>query len=231
MTLQVPDRWPVLSTDVAAAARQTALDALARVPLESYYDVDGNYAGATFTTTSDNVTGEITAGDLFAVTLLSVPVKASAARRLLDDGPHRDRVLPALAAVPADVALAAAGPADLQAAWDLHRAIKDALVDPAAATSDPWVTAAKLAARKRPRLLPVRDREVRRVLGLEGPKDGRLELQAIRALMVDPAVTEAIEQALGRARSRAASTGRQCVFDTEPLRLLDVALWWAATRS
>lgn|GEM_PF-6829138 len=72
---------------------------------------------------------------------------------------------------------------------------------------------------------------MRRVLGLDGPKDGRLEPQAIRALVVDPAVTDTIEQALTRARSRAVSTGRRCVFDTEPLRLLDVALWWAATRT
>ncbi|WP_277209213.1 DUF6308 family protein [Isoptericola croceus] len=231
MTQQVPAGWPALGDGVLDAARRTALDALSFVPLESYYDTASGYAGATFATASGNVPRDITAGDLFAVTLLSVDVKAPAARRLLDDGPHRDRVLAALAAVPTDVPLAAAGSDDLELAWELQQEIKAALADPRAARSDPWVTAAKLAARKRPRLLPVRDREVRRVLGLAGPKDGRLELQVIRALVADPVISGAIDTALARAQASAEADGRVCMFDTEPLRLLDVALWWHATRS
>ena len=230
MTLPVPADWPTLPDGVLDSARRTALDALAAVPFEAYYDVAGGYAGATFASASGNVPGDISAGDLFAVTLLSVSVNPPAARRLLDDGPHRGNVLAALRAVPSDVPLASASEQDLELAWALYAAVKAALVNPRAKRSDPWVTAAKLAARKRPRMLPVRDNEVRRVLGLGSYRDGRLELQVIRALMSDAVVAGAIDTALVRARAAAELQGLECVFDEEPLRLLDVALWWHAVR-
>lgn len=230
MTLPAPADWPTLPDGVLDGARRTALEALAVVPLEVYYDIVGGYAGATFASASGNSPGDVTAGDLFAVTLLSVDVNPPAARRLLDEGVHRERVLAALRAVPSDVPLAAAGAQDLELAWVFYAAVKAALANPRAKRSDPWVTAAKLAARKRPRLLPVRDNEVRRVLGLGPYRDGRLELQAIRALAADPVVAGAIDTALARARSAAEFRGLVCVFDEEPLRLLDVALWWHAVR-
>lgn len=230
MTLIAPADWPSLPDGVLDAARRTALDALAAVPFEAYYDVAGGYAGATFAGASGNLPGDVTAGDLFAVTLLSVDVTPPAARRMLDEGKHRDRVLTALRAVPNDVPLAQAGAQDLEVAWALYVAVKDALANPRAKRSDPWVTAAKVAARKRPRLLPVRDNEVRRVLRLESYRDGRLEILTIRALVADPVVASAIDTALARARVAAQARDLVCVFDDEPLRLLDVALWWYAVR-
>lgn len=228
--LPVPADWPILPDGLLDRARRTALDALAAVSFEAYYDVAGGYAGATFASALGNVPGDVTAGDLFAVTLLSVDVNPPAARRLLDDGLHRENVLAALRAVPSDVPLASAGEQDLELAWAFYVTVKAALANPRAKRSDPWVTAAKLAARKRPRLLPVRDNEVRRVLGLESYRDGRLELQVIRALVSDAVVADAVDTALARARTAAELQGLVCVFDEEPLRLLDVALWWHAVR-
>lgn len=230
MVLPVPAGWPARPGRILDGARRLALDALAVVPFEAYYDVEGGYAGATFASASGSVPSDITAGDLFAVTLLNVDVNPHSARRSLDDGEPRDRVLAALRAVSSDVPFAAAGARELELAWAFYAAVKTALANPRVKRSDPWVTAAKVAARKRPRLLPVRDNEVRRVLGLASQRDGRLEIQTIRALVADQVVAGEIDTALARARAAAERRGLVCVFDEEPLRLLDVALWWYAVR-
>ncbi|WP_353962151.1 DUF6308 family protein [Micromonospora sp. NBC_00362] len=65
--------------------------ALVRHLLSRYYDPTGNFAGATYRTVLPNEPGQITAADLFAVTLLSVRLRPAAARRLLDDEHHRNQ--------------------------------------------------------------------------------------------------------------------------------------------
>ncbi|WP_265521329.1 DUF6308 family protein [Oerskovia flava] len=231
MTTSVPSGWPLVSAAIVDAARRTALDALASERLVDYYDTAGDYAGATFASIHPNDPFDVTGADLHAISMLSVQVGPAATRRVLDDGPLRQGLLAALAQTPADVSLADASAADLAAAWDLHCMCRRALADPTTkGPSDPWVTAAKLAARKRPRLLPVRDSKVRRLLGLEPERDGRLELQVLRALVSDPVVRGAIDTAVARARGLAHEAGRACVFDTEPLRVLDAALWLRAIR-
>lgn len=102
----------------------------------------------------------ITASDLIAVQMLSVTIPASAALALLE-GDIGKRLSELLAEIPvgldmakADVGLLEPGsPADQ--AWNQLRELRG--VD--------WVTANKLLARKRPRLLPVYDRVVRCVVG------------------------------------------------------------------
>ena len=228
MTLTSPAEWPRVPDGVVEAARRTALDALRTAPLEQYYDVDGGYAGATFLAAGGNVPDDIDASDLFAVTQLSVDIAAAAARRVLNDGERRSDLLAALRVVPADVPLAAASAGELEQAWEFYLAARRTLANPRAKHSDPWVTAAKLVARKRPQLLPVRDRVVRQVLGLQSHREGRMEILAIRALISDPEILDAIGFAVTRAKRAGEDQNRVCVFDTEPLRILDVALWWQA---
>lgn len=100
----------------------------------------------------------ITAEDLVAVSMLSVRVPPRAALLIL--GEERDHIAHLLAAVPVDVDLVDAG---------------DPLIGERSAATELWsllvrfpgigfVTAGKLLARKRPRLIPVLDRVVRRTL-------------------------------------------------------------------
>lgn len=232
MTDRLPTGWAVLDSDAAARVKKIALDALRTAPLKKYYDVASGYAGATFASITPNDPYDITGADLHALSMLSVQVDQAATRRVLDAGEHRNRLLDALRAVDPGIRLATASPPDLTAAWDLVETIRSALADPTTSTrSDPWVTTAKLAARKRPRLLPVRDTKVRRLLGLERQRDGHLEVQAMRSLVTDPEVMAELERAVEDARERGRAEGRTCVFDDEPLRLLDAALWMYAVRA
>lgn len=231
MTNKAPAGWPALDPQIVSAAKSMTMEALASAPLERYYDVHGGYAGATFASIEPNDPHDVTGADLHALSMLAVTVGPAATRRVIDDGPLRAALLDALHAVDPSTRMADATAADLEAAWNLYGVAKAALADPTTASpSDPWVTAAKLVARKRPRLLPVRDSKVRSLLGLEDRRDGRLEIQAIRALIVDVDVAAAIDDAAHAAETRAQAEGRHCAFDTEPLRLLDAALWMYAVR-
>jgi len=222
----VPAGWPVVDQSVLVAAKETTLQALSTTALEQYYDVRADYAGTTFATIMPNDAYDVTGADLHALSMLSIRVGPAATRRVLDDGPGRARLLDALGKVDPEVQLGKASVEDLEAAWNLYMVVKGVLADPATKRqSDPWVTAAKLCARKRPHLLPVRDSKVRAVLGLESMRDGRLELQALGHLASDPDVIVAIGQAVEAARARGTAEGRECVFDAEPLRLIDAALW------
>jgi hypothetical protein len=224
-TDHLPPAWPVVDRALFATAKDTALRALATAPLAHYYDIRGGYAGATFAAVAPNAPYDVTGADLHALSMLSVRVGPAATRRVLDYGEPRQQLLEALAGVDPSVRLEDADAKQLAAAWNLHEAAKCALADPTKRQSDPWVTAAKLAARKRPRLLPVRDNKVRALLGLASARDGRLEIQVLRFLIGDPDVSAAISESVTKARRQAQADGRECVFDVEPLRILDAALW------
>ncbi|EYT83619.1 MULTISPECIES: DUF6308 family protein [unclassified Streptomyces] len=186
--------------------------------LRDYFGVGGapgavRYTGSRFESlggggdrpeTADTVTAE----DLIAVQTLSVRVPAPVALDLLE-GELGVRMSELLRAIPAGLDMADAGtthlaegsPAD--AAWKLLR-------------EQPrigWVTAGKLLARKRPRLLPVYDQVVRCVLG--GPESVWLGLCA--ALQADE---RALHHALVELRQRAGLPEHISV-----LRVCDVVLW------
>lgn len=82
-----------------------------------------------------------------------------------------------------------------------------------------WVTASKLAARKRPALIPVRDRVIVKHLELDN-RDFREDWRVMRYLLRDNDVLEA----LAEVRSLAARQ-QPVVADLPDLRLLDSALW------
>jgi Family of unknown function (DUF6308) len=164
------------SVDEFAQARTATLDALtgdAASRIAAYYDPNGYYAGDSFLTIDPNVPTKVTAADLFAVTLLNADIGAHAARRVLADA----HLVADLQAVPTDVHLEDADDGVLDAAGRFYERLRQLFVDLRAARSGPWVAPAKLTARKRPRLVPVRDGLVRGFLGMQRPysyrRDGR----------------------------------------------------------
>ncbi len=111
----------------------------------------------------------------------------------------------------------------LGAVTDLYREVRSA-PEP---TSNRWVFASKLAARKRPSLLPVRDNVVCRFLG--GARNIRdtalgshdIDLQVFGYLMSAPQIQNALENW----RSELTSEYGKQIDEVTTLRLLDVALW------
>ena len=131
----------------------------------SLLQAEGDYAGASFATIGSNEPAAIGADDLFAVTMLSVSVAAGAARLLMEIGETRDAVNEGLRALPT----ASLQDVDEDGLRDMelfYRHVKKALAKASAENSNPWVTASKLCARKRPDLFPVRDNVVCELLGL-----------------------------------------------------------------
>lgn len=114
----------------------------------AYFDHEKPFAADTFDVLGDNDPRRITADDLLAVTLLNVVVPPLAVRALLGD--KAETLSELLGVIPIDVPLWEAADPDLAAAtavWDLLRTQPG--ID--------WVTAGKLLARKRSRLIPVFD--------------------------------------------------------------------------
>jgi hypothetical protein len=177
--------------------------------LAHYYRPEGDYAGATFLSLEPNEPHRVTATDLFAVTLLSVDIGARVTRRVIHDGQLRDE----LRAIPTVIHLEDADDGVLDAAGKCYETVKRLFVDPTAKKSAPWVAPAKLVARKRPRLVPVRDELVRRFLGID-PKWGyRGAWEIYQRLMRDAEIRGLLDP---------------LVSQDPPLRVLDVALWTRA---
>lgn len=227
--LDTPDDWPQLDPGLLEQAIAQALEALSGESqagairrLVAYYAVEGDYAGASFAALPPLEPLTITATDLHATSLLSVDVGPGATRRLLGSSPDRDRAVEVLGRLP-EIDLADAGAETLTSMEEFYRWVKSALSSPAAKDPNPWVTASKLCARKRPRLFPVRDRNVSSLLGILTLKDFRKDWLVFRGLVRSPDVAD--ELALLPGRVREAAGERAVVIDDSPLRLLDAALW------
>lgn len=204
----------VHGVDEFARARTAALDALtgdAASRIATYYDLGRNYAGGSFLAIGPNLPDEVTAADLFAVTLLNVDIGPRAARRVLSD----KQLVVDLQAVPTDVRLEDADGTVLDLAGRFYEALRQLFLDPEAERSDPWVAPAKLAARKRPRLMPVRDGLVRRYLGIEKPYSYRRDWEIYQRFMRDEQIRRLLDDLPAH---------------DPPLRVLDVALWTRARR-
>jgi hypothetical protein len=172
----------------------------------AYFDPAEGFAGMSFSTIGRNLPNKVTAGDLLAVSLLDIAWRPEAVRQLL--GCHSERVSILLGAISSDVDLWDATAADLAAVDRLW----DVLVDmPGVGTA----TAAKLLARKRPRLCPVTDKVVIRAAGSPGQT-----WEALRLLLRDPGARAAVE-ALRPPEAADASL----------LRILDVAIWVTVSTS
>jgi hypothetical protein len=190
--------------------------------LARFYDVGGNYTGASLAELRPIDPLNFTPSDLFATTLMSVRIGPGATRRILQDGTTRSILLRKLRKVP-DVKLAFAGCSELLAMADLYEEVKRALSAATVKRPDAWVTASKLCARKRSELFPVRDRDVRDHLGLSGLRNYQVDWQIFRELLRDDEILMTIDEMVEA--TYATAVGRQLQLDHSRLRLLDAAIW------
>ncbi|WP_028473748.1 DUF6308 family protein [Nocardioides alkalitolerans] len=236
-TFALPRGWVRARQEVLDRALAATLEALAgdaaTARLSSYYDPDSNYAGLLFSDADDNAEHTITAGDLWAVTTLSMKIEPRQARLVFDATSKRAGAL--LHAIPHDTALsdlehAPGGSAATLERMDELQGIFRTLLATDEKNSNHWVFAAKLCARKRPHLFPVRDNAVCRYLAGHALKTGgigsfRVDIQVMAYLITHPAVLHE----LTRLRDEIE------VPVDEDLKLLDAALWtkamWGATKA
>ena len=226
---QAPTGWapvPQGAFEHAKARAAAALDTAGERPvgrrLAAYYDRDGDFAGASFAELFPNDPRDITATDMHAVSLMSVSVGPGATRRFLESGPTRSALLASLSDVPV-VDLLIAGSADLLAMAAFYDDVKMHLGEPKSASSDRWVTASKICARKRPQLFPVRDSAVRDLLGLTRYANYQVDWLVFRSLIGDHDIIGKCDEAIAAAHLEARD--RRLHVDRERLRVLDAALW------
>lgn len=229
----VPEGWEVMSDaqyEDAAKVTHAALEhpeAVNRVA--SYYSRERNFAGATFLTVGPVDPHHFTTGDLLALTLLQVQASPVAVRRLTEPsrtGEDLERMLSdEHLPVNSDLALAEAAVLERMAVF--HEAVKQALSTTESANANPWVTASKLTARKRPDLFPVRDSVVCDYLGLSKGRKHNYEVdwQVFRRLLQDDGIRGRLDQVLDEAARR---PGVDIGLPNRRLRHLDAVLWMHA---
>lgn len=233
---EMPADWLPLSENVLDGALQrgqqavTTPDAFDR--LASYYNTASEYAGTSFLDVKPNHPSSVDAADLYAVSRLSITVTNLQGRLLLTD--EKDvvpRTGQLLAAISPDVSIGDLTPDLLAAMWQLQHYFRTLLATETR-QSNHWVFAAKLCARKRSALFPVRDSVVCRYLSggqqlahsAKHVQAGRLgwfssDIQVFAYMATDDALRESLESLRNRAREH------DLAIDEQPLRLLDVLLW------
>lgn len=224
--LDLGDGWAEPSSEGVSHAVDAALSALAAPTLHCYYDRLGNYAGASFASMGSNPAHDLVPDDLLAVTTLSVSIGPRVIRGLLEPGEHRSRVLGALEEVSESVCLADASAHELLKASAFHDAVLEAIKDPDVGTSNPWVTASKITARKRPHLIPVRDNVIGKLLGHGAVQSRSVYWRTLRLVLKEPS----IQVALTDTREALRRQHGDIVVDPSDLRLLDAALWFSKQR-
>ena len=222
-TIDVPET-------VTRRVREKTLVALtkdAEVRFVEYYSIDSDFAGALFLGLEPNEPDRFTVTDLFAVSTLEVSIPARGARRFLVEPTEQDEIDKALRSLPVGP-LEKVDDADLVVMQEAYTRIKMALHPHGAKTSNRWVTASKLVARKRPDLFPVRDRMVAGYLEFDKLKTVEQEYAVFRDLMSRADIRERIADVEEGLKKRASGGG--LIVESEPLRLLDVALWTYARK-
>lgn len=228
-TLAVPQDWRNAAPFYRSALERvyTALrDPRTPERLVRYYTRTSDFAGATFTQLADDDPTSVTERDLLAVTLLDVKVPPSTVRVLLEDGPTRESINALLATdvLPTDVRLEDVTPEVLAAMNELYTSLRALVPPPVDRYSVNWATAAKLCARKRPDLFPVRDEVVCRYLGL-WPSRYQVDWQVFHAIMSE----DEVRSELTRLVSRAAESANVDVGQVgQLLRHLDVVVFMHA---
>ncbi|MGO1259377.1 MAG: DUF6308 family protein [Brachybacterium sp.] len=206
-----------------ALSGDTAVDRVAK-----YYAIDSNYAGSLYLGIPDLDRSAITAADLFAVSTLNVEISTRGARRFLLEPGGADSVNEALSALP-EKPVSEVDDADLRRMETFYLVVKESLTKAKTTRkSGAWVTASKIAARKRPRLFPVRDTVVTTLLGTRKAADYFTDWIVFRHLMNDAGIAEGLERIANALAAR--PNQDDYLFESEPLRLLDVALWTYAKK-
>lgn len=240
--VDLPATWLPLDEDTRDVAVRQALQALAGDPeavadrIQHYYDPGRDYAGALLTQLEPNPTDDVVAADLLAVGMLSMKIKPTQVRELLfAPSRRRTHVLELLRTIPYGLPITSLDIQDpavrtaLDHMWDLYAVFRSLMADQNEDTNA-WVFAAKLCARKRPYLFPVRDRVVCRYLAdganlkqNRGPGNFSIDMQIFAYLMSMREVAGPLSQICRVLENR------HFVIDSSDLRLLDVILWtWAS---
>ncbi len=234
---EVPDGWEAATEERLARGVEITKTVLADSgvvdDLARYYDRDSNYAGATFLDVDPVDPYAVTSGDLLALTLLSVQAEPQAVRRLLEMTATNREVRQLLTEehLPLDADLSMADAETLLAMSTLHEAFKRALSLDRSQAKNPWVTASKLCARKRPDLFPVRDSVVCDLLELSGPhltQNYEVDWQVFRRIIQDDDVRARLDEVVKEAGAR---DGVNIGHPNRRLRHLDVVLWMHAQRT
>ena len=199
---------PLKAIEPDVLRRYVAEDAIDR--LQSYFG-SGRFTGGCFERFDgggdrEDVADRFTSADIVAVSMLSVRIPGRASLQLLDQ--RNDEFNELLAEVPRNVDL-----------WDADRSMIDES-SPASALwqavqdlpGSGWVTAGKLVARKRPRLLPVYDRVVRDALGRKPGEGWWVPLQD--ALKTNSDIVESLRSL--RSGLASGTTYRSCASSTSP---------------
>lgn len=220
--------FPEVEQQYIDHAREQTLTALTSTDtvlrLQRYYCVDTDYAGASFTKIAPNTSDAISASDLLATTMLSVSIPAHSVRLFVDDKGTRKTVRRLLEALPARRLEDTKGK-HFGSMSDFYEFVKGNLGQAGAADPNPWVTASKLTARKRPGLFPVRDSAVCDFLGISDFRDFGKDWQVFRELMRDEQVDEALDGLRDGLKELSSSSACRVRRDKERLRILDAALW------
>lgn len=218
--------FPEVPDPVINRAREQALNALQDPDtprrVAQFYDPETNYAGATFAQLEPRDQKAVTAADLLATTTLSVKVPPRAVRRFLEDRETASQLSTALAGLPS-CGLEETTAEDFGPMCSFYDLVKTSLARAGVRWSNPWVTASKVSARKRPDLFPVRDRVVCNFLGIERLGDRARDWMVFRHLLRDDEIITKLGELPDLARRAYASS--PLPLDSQPLRLLDAALW------
>lgn len=223
-TIEVADKFLEHAHEQAFKALQSP-----KTPglLAKYYDSGTNYAGSAFAILKPNVPVRVTAVDLLATSTLSVRIPPRAVHRFLTEDETAHTVSQRLTALPKRE-LGNTGEADFALMADFYDLVKACLSRTGVKNPNPWVTASKLCARKRPDLFPVRDRVVCKYLGILSLNDRARDWFVFRHLIRDSAVKRCLEEH-SSALVAIAGDNPRILVDQELLRLLDGVLWMYAT--
>lgn len=218
--------FPSVKGEIIRRGRLRALTALrdGHTPelLADFYNPEGNYAGATFTQLEPRECNRITATDLLATGTLSVTTPPRAVRRFLEEKDTASELSRLLELLP-EVRLEETSAKDFAAMCEFYDLVKESLAKAGTKFPNAWVTASKIAARKRPELFPVRDRKVCGLLGIQKLGDRAKDWYVFRELMLDPKVRGLLDELPARVQAVAGESPLR--LEPAPLRLLDAALW------
>lgn len=228
----LPQGWHPVDCHVLDDALSRALDAWGRDAADrvrAYYDPSSDYAGGLLTQVPESDPGYVDAADLFAVTTLSMRIHPKVARALTtENSATRQALTRALnpSRVPTTLPITALDQepgepgevlAFLESAYIELRTARST-------SSNAWVFAAKMCARKRPHLAPVRDRVVCELLNGGPLRRGgvgsfQVDIQVFAYIMSSPETTRRLLEL------RSEVTRRGVELEKSDLRLLDVVLW------
>jgi hypothetical protein len=241
--LTLPAGWDPVEESMFATALAQTEDAFTRggpgvehavEALLQYYDPAGKFSGATFLDVENYDDFAITAGDLWAVSTLSMKVPPEAGRALMNPGTLKTIVVSHLRQLPTTLGLPDVTATDLEHMRALYEGVRSMLPPLGRGPeTNQWVLSSKICARKRPLLFPVRDSKVCTYLSGNkrmGGKPGQLgsfrrDIQVLAYLITHPVVREKLATVRVQLNAQQPSWS----FDWSDLRLLDTTLWTHAT--